>query len=109
LDASILTSSRRWTNRVVDRVGSALPTVRARLFAIVLVAMVPALVILGYDQWLARERGFAALTDLSTRVVRLLQRELDDRVTRGARKLALLASDPDVAQAGRRSARGALV
>ena len=42
------------------------------------------------------ERGFAALTDLSTRVVRLLQREMDDRVTRGAHRLAVLAADPDV-------------
>ncbi len=61
-----------------------------------LVALVPALVILVYDQWLARERGFAALTDLSTRVVRLLQREMDDRITRGAHRLAVLAADADV-------------
>ncbi len=61
-----------------------------------LVALVPALVILVYDEWLARERGFAALTDLSTRVVRLLQREMDDRITRGAQRLAVLAADPDV-------------
>ena len=61
-----------------------------------LVALVPALVILVYDEWLARERGFAALTDLSTRVVRLLQREMDDRITRGAHRLAVLAADPDV-------------
>src|SRR5688572_18149428 len=82
--------------RVLDRVASVLPTVRARLFALVLVAFVPALVILLYDAWLARERGFAALTDVSTRVVRLLHREMDDRVTRGAQRLAALAGDPDV-------------
>src|SRR4051794_23368307 len=95
-DADGLSGARRRTNHVLDRVASVLPTVRARLFTLVLVALVPALVILFYDQWLARERGFAALTDLSTRVVRLLQREMDDRVTRGAHRLAVLATDPDV-------------
>jgi hypothetical protein len=36
--------------------------------------------------------NFAALADLSTRVVRLMQRELDDRITRTAHRLALLAA-----------------
>ena len=61
-DADGLSGIRRRTNQVLDRVASVLPTVRARLFTLVLVALVPALVILFYDQWLARERGFAALT-----------------------------------------------
>ena len=87
---------RRRASRILDRVASVLPTVRARLFALVLVALVPAIVILVYEGWLARERGFAALADLSTRVVRLLQREMDDRITRGAHRLAVLAADPDV-------------
>jgi two-component system, sensor histidine kinase and response regulator len=82
--------------RVVEQAGSVLPTVRGRLSALVLVALVPALVILTYDVWLARTRGLAALTDLSTRVVRLMQRELDDRITRASSRLGLLASDPDV-------------
>ena len=86
----------RRATRVVERVAAILPTVRGRLFALVLVAVVPALVILAYDEWLARERGFAALTDLSTRVVRLMQRELDDRITRSANRLGVLAADPDV-------------
>jgi two-component system sensor histidine kinase/response regulator len=60
-------------------------------------ALVPALVILGYDEWRTRERAVAALTDVSMRVVRLLQREMDDRITRGAHRLALLAGDPEVA------------
>ena len=81
---------------MLDRAASVLPTVRARLFALVLVALVPALLILLYDEWRARERGFAALTDLSTRVVRLLQREMEDRVARGAQRLSVLAEDPDV-------------
>src|SRR5688572_30402303 len=81
---------------LLDRVASVLPTVRARLFALVLVALIPALVILVYDEWLARERGFAALSDLSTRIVRLLQREMDDRISRGAARLEVLAADPDV-------------
>ena len=95
-DADRLSGTRRRTSRILDRVASVLPTVRARLFALVLVALIPALVILVYDGWLARERGFAALTDLSTRVVRLLQREMDDRITRGAHRLSVLAEDPDV-------------
>ena len=95
-DADELSRVRRRASRILDRVAAVLPTVRARLFALVLVALVRALVILVYDQWLARERGFAALTDLSTRVVRLLQREMDDRITRGAHRLAVLAADVDV-------------
>ena len=87
---------RRRATHILDRIASILPTVKARLVALVLVALVPALVIVVYDEWLARERGFAALADLSTRVVRLLQREMDDRITRGADRLATLAADPDV-------------
>ena len=89
------TASRRAT-RVIDRIASVLPTVRGRLFALVLVALVPALVILAYDAWLARQSAFASLTDLSTRVVRLMQRELDDRITRAAQRLGILAADPEV-------------
>ena len=95
-DADGLSRSRREARRIFDRVGSALPTVRARLFALVLVALVPALVILVYDEWLARARAFDALTDLSMRVVRLMERELDDRVVRGAHRLGVLAADPDI-------------
>src|SRR6185295_16947989 len=89
------TAAKRAT-RVIDRIASVLPTVRGRLFALVVVALVPALVILAYDAWLARQRGFASLADLSTRVVRLMQRELDDRIARGAQRLGLLAADPEV-------------
>ena len=81
---------------MIDRIASLLPTVRGRLSALVALALVPALVILAYDEWLARERGFAALTDLSTRVLRLMQRELDDRISRAALRLDVLASDRDV-------------
>src|SRR5918993_2294236 len=94
-DADGLSGIRRGASLILDRFAAVLPTVRARLFALVLVALVPALVILVYDGWLARERGFAALTDLSTRIVRLLQREMDDRVTRGAHRPSVLAADPD--------------
>ena len=83
--------------RIVERVASFLPTVRSRLSALVLMALVPALVILAYDEWLARERGFAALGDVTTRVVRLMQREMDDRITRAAHRLSILAADPDIA------------
>jgi signal transduction histidine kinase/CheY-like chemotaxis protein/HPt (histidine-containing phosphotransfer) domain-containing protein len=95
-DADELNRIRRRATYIVDRAASVLPTVRARLFALVLVALVPAFAILVFDQWLARDRGLASLADLSTRVVRLLQREMDDRVTRGAHRLAVLAADPDV-------------
>ena len=82
--------------RIVERVASLLPTVRNRLSALVLMALVPALVILAYDEWSARQRGFAALADMSTRVLLLMQREMDDRITRAAHRLGVLASDPDV-------------
>src|SRR5262245_61178127 len=59
-------------------------------------ALVPALVILGYDEWRTRQLAFRALTDLSTRVVRLMHRELDDRVTRAAQRLEMLAANPTV-------------
>src|SRR5215471_11963898 len=88
--------ARMSRNMTLERIASWLPTVRGRLSALVLVALVPALVILGYDEWLARERSFAALTDLSTRVVRLIQRELEDRVNRSAHRLATLAIDPEI-------------
>ena len=42
---------------MIGRTGSALPTVRGRLFALVSIALVPALVILGYDLWVAKARG----------------------------------------------------
>src|SRR5262245_16546772 len=91
-------TTTRHVNRtnVVDRLASVLPTVRARLSVLVVLALVPALVILAYDEWLARQRGFAALADLSMRVVALLERELNERIARGAARLALLAADPDV-------------
>src|SRR5688572_9944461 len=82
--------------RLIQRVASLLPTVRSRLSALVLMALVPALVILAYDVWLARHRGFAALSDVSTRVLRLMQREMDDRITRAAHRLGVLAADPDI-------------
>jgi signal transduction histidine kinase/DNA-binding response OmpR family regulator/HPt (histidine-containing phosphotransfer) domain-containing protein len=75
---------------------SVLPTVRGRLSALVVLALVPALVIMGYGEWLARRRALFALTDISTRVVRLMQRELEDRVARASLRLNLLASDADV-------------
>ena len=59
-------------------------------------ALVPAFVILVYSEWRAWDRGVAALTDQSHRLVRLMQRELDDRITRGAHRLGVLAADPDV-------------
>ncbi len=86
----------RQTMRILDRISSVVPTVRGRLSALVVMALVPALVILGYDEWLSRRRALAALTDLSTRVVRLMQRELDDRVTRAAHRLEVLVGDPDI-------------
>ena len=90
---------------ILDRVASLLPTVRGRLSALVVVALLPALAILTYDEWLARQRTLAALADVSTRVGRLLQRELEDRITRGAHRLDLLAHDPDVGAGGTAAAR----
>ena len=49
-------------------------TILALLSALVLMALVPALVILAYDEWLARDRGFAALGDVTTRVLAGMQR-----------------------------------
>ena len=95
-DADRLEAIRRRVTRVIDRAASLFPTVRGRLSALVVVALVPALVILAYDEWLARVRAFAALADLSTRVVRLMDRELDDRITRAAHRLDVLADDADV-------------
>jgi len=59
-------------------------------------ALVPAFVILGYDGWWLRQRTLTSLTDVSLRVVRLMQRELEDRIARGERRLGVLAVDPDV-------------
>ena len=88
---------RRWGTRVVDRMAALVPTVRARLSALVVVALIPALVILAYDEWLARVRAFAALADVSSRVVRLMERELDERVIRAEHRLEVLAAEPEVA------------
>src|SRR3954454_4524917 len=95
-DVDGLSAIRRRATRVLEQIAALLPTVRGRLSALVVMALVPALVILGYDEWLARERGFAALSDVSTRVLRLMHRELDDRITRAAHRGGTLAADPDV-------------
>jgi signal transduction histidine kinase/DNA-binding response OmpR family regulator/HPt (histidine-containing phosphotransfer) domain-containing protein len=95
-DADRLSGITLRVRRAFDRMASLVPTVRGRLTALVIIALLPALAILGYDVWLAREQGFQALTDVSSRVVRLLQRELENRVDRSAHRLALLAEDPDV-------------
>src|SRR5262245_27274414 len=95
-DTNALSSIRLRASRAIERAGSLVPTVRGRLFALVLIALVPALVILGYDEWRARHRAFTALSDLSMRVVRLVQRELDERITRGAHRLGILAEDPEI-------------
>ena len=96
IDTDGLTAGRRRAKRLAEQVASIVPTVRGRLSALVLMALVPALVILGFDAWLVRQRALASLTELSTKVVRLMQRELDDRITRGAHRLDVLAADPDV-------------
>jgi two-component system, sensor histidine kinase and response regulator len=88
-------TTARWT-RWVGRVSSSLTTVRGRLSALVVMALVPALVILGYDEWRLRQRGFAAVADVSVRIVRLMERELNDRISRAAGRLAALTMDPDV-------------
>ena len=49
-----------------------LPTVRSRLFALVALTLVPAVVILAYDEWLARQRGLEAFNDVAMRVVCLM-------------------------------------
>src|SRR5262245_21560771 len=95
-DTNALSSIRARTSRAIDRIDSVVPTVRGRLSALVLIALVPALVILGYDEYRSRERAFDALTNISTRVVRLVQRELADRITRGSHRLGTLAEDPEV-------------
>jgi two-component system, sensor histidine kinase and response regulator len=89
---NVVTAMARWFGRI----SSVVPTVRGRLSILVVGALLPALVILAYDEWLARARGFAALTDLSTRVLRLMERELNDRISRAASRLGTLANDPDV-------------
>jgi signal transduction histidine kinase/CheY-like chemotaxis protein/HPt (histidine-containing phosphotransfer) domain-containing protein len=98
-DVDSLTSLRRRVGRVFDRIGGFLPTVRGRLSALVLAALVPAIAGLGYDEWLARRQSFSALADLSTRVLSLLQREMDDRIARAANRLGGLANDADVIDA----------
>jgi len=91
---------RRLVGRWIGRVAETLPTVRARLFALVGLALVPALVILAYDELLARQRGLDAFADVSTRVVRLMRLDLDGRITRAARRLSTLAADPEVVSVG---------
>ena len=67
-DDDRLNSIRRWVTRAVERVASAVPTVRGRLSALVVIALVPAIVILVYGEWLARRRAVTALSDVSTSV-----------------------------------------
>jgi hypothetical protein len=86
----------RWSGRV----GEALPTVRARLYALVAVTLLPALVILGYDEWLARRRGLEALNELARSVGRLMRLDLDGRIDRAAGRLSTLAGDPEVVAVG---------
>jgi len=91
----------RWTNRLAQ----VLPTVRGRLWALVGVAVLPSLVILSYDEWLARQRGLDAFNDVASRVVRLAKLDLDGRVSRAERQLTTLAADPEVVSGGPLAAR----
>ncbi len=86
--------------RGTARLSELLPTVRGRLFALVVVALLPSLVILSYDEWLARQRGLAAFDDLANRVVRLLQLDLGSRISRAERQLTTIAGDPEVVAGG---------
>ena len=86
----------RWTSRVAQ----VLPTVRGRLWALVGFAVLPSLVILSYDEWLARQRGLEAFNDVASRVVRLAELDLDGRISRAQRQLTTLAVDPEVVSAG---------
>jgi signal transduction histidine kinase/CheY-like chemotaxis protein/HPt (histidine-containing phosphotransfer) domain-containing protein len=96
-DDDRLNTFQRRAARAIQRAASVVPTVRGRLSALVILALVPALVSLGYQEWLTYRRAIAAVTDRSTPVVRLLQSELDDRITRSAHRLELLANDAEVA------------
>ena len=73
---------RRLVGRWITRVAEALPRVRSRLFALVGLTLVPALVILGYDEWLARQRGLEAFNDVASRVVHLMRAPGGRRVRR---------------------------
>ena len=86
----------RQTMRVLDRISSVVPTVRGRLSALVLDgaragARDPRLRRMAVPQ--AGPRCTDRCVDA---VVRLMQRELDDRITRAAHRLEVLAADPDV-------------
>ena len=102
---SVPGAARGSGERFTRRLSSWLPTVRARLVALVAVALVPSLVILAYDEWLAHRRGLEAFRDTASRVVSLLELDLGSRIARAERQLATLASDPDVASGGPRAAR----
>jgi len=86
----------RWTGRLAQ----VLPTVRGRLWALVGFAVLPSLVILSYDEWLARQRGLEAFNDVASRVVRLAALDLEGRISRAERQLTTLAVDPEVVSAG---------
>lgn len=94
------TGLRRLVGRWITRVAEVLPSVRSRLFALVGLTLVPALVILGYDEWQARQRGLEAFADVSTRVVRLMRLDLDGRITRAGGRLSTLAAEPEVVSVG---------
>jgi signal transduction histidine kinase/DNA-binding response OmpR family regulator/HPt (histidine-containing phosphotransfer) domain-containing protein len=67
-----------------------LVTIRARLLALVGVALLPAIAILAYDEYLFRQQVFRALQEDAYRVVSLAAQQIDTEIAETARRCTLL-------------------
>ena len=71
-------------------------TIRSRLFGLVGVAMVPALVILAYDQYQFRQQVFRGIQDEAFRQASLVDQQVEQQVRETGRRCGLLARLPAV-------------
>jgi signal transduction histidine kinase/CheY-like chemotaxis protein/HPt (histidine-containing phosphotransfer) domain-containing protein len=75
-------------------------TIRARLLALVAVALVPAVAIVAYDEYLFREQVFRKVQDDAHRVVSLVDQEIETQVLEAGRRCTLVGRLPDVQAMG---------
>jgi hypothetical protein len=82
-------------------------TIRARLFLLVGLALMPAIAILAYDEYLFRQQVFRTIQTDAYRVVSLVGHEIETQVDEAGRRCSLMARLPAI-QAMDASSAGAL-
>ena len=71
-------------------------TIRGRLLALVAVALIPAVAIVAYDEYLFRQQVFSALQQDAVRLVSLVDRQIESEIAETGRRCGLLDRIPAV-------------